>query len=77
MVEVPLKDWSKKPPKCLDADPCFIRLAQGSQNGVRNLGRGHLGTDFQHLADFKKDGGLLRKTFHMTFLLVVPAGNTM
>lgn len=34
VVEVLLEDWSKKPPKYLDADPCFIRAVQGSQNGL-------------------------------------------
>jgi len=65
VVEVPQKHWSKKPAKYLDADPCFIRMAQDSQTGFRNLCRVHFSTDFQCFADFKKDGSLLRKTFHI------------
>lgn len=61
MVEVPQKDWSKKLPKYLDADPCFIRMAQYSQTQFRNLRRVHFCTDFQPFAVFKKEGGFLKK----------------
>lgn len=76
MVEVPQKDWSKKLPKYLDADPCFIRMAQYSQTQFRNLRRVHFCTDFQPFAVFKQEGGFLKKQIYLAFLLVVPARNT-
>lgn len=44
----------------------------GSETSVRV----HLCTDFQHFADFKKDGGVLNKTLHLAFLLFAAARNT-